>query len=189
VTSRLLRLVVGVLWLAGFCGSARGQERVLTEPVQYELAAGFLYNFAVLTKWPATGFPRRDLPVTVGVVGRNPFGASLARALAVRQVGGRGFAIEYFADETEIRACHVLFVTREVNQQAALDAVRGKPVLTVGVAEDFLKLGGMIRLFADEIGRVRFAVRREAAEQAELELSSRLLRLAAGNDAPRAEGR
>jgi hypothetical protein len=185
----LLRVVFGTLWLVGFCRPSRGEEHVLTEPVQYELAAGFLYNFAVLTTWPPAAFPRREMPLTVGVVGQNPFGASLARALALRQVEGRGFAIEYFADETEIRGCHVLFVTREANQRAALAAVRGQPVLTVGVAEDFLKRGGMIRLFADETGRVRFAIRQEAAVAAGLELSSRLLRLAELYEPVRAEGR
>jgi hypothetical protein len=56
-------------------------------------------------------------------------------------------------------------------------AARGTPTLTVGEADDFLALGGIIA-FVNDGHNVRFAVSIEAADQAKLMISSRLLRLA-----------
>jgi hypothetical protein len=53
----------------------------------------------------------------------------------------------------------------------------GVPVLTVGDAEDFIDLGGMIR-FTEADRRIRFEINPAAAERVSLRVSSRLLRLA-----------
>jgi hypothetical protein len=50
-------------------------------------------------------------------------------------------------------------------------------VLTVGESDWFIDSGGMIRLFL-EGGKVRFEVNAGAAEQAQLKVSSQLLKLA-----------
>jgi hypothetical protein len=50
-------------------------------------------------------------------------------------------------------------------------------VLTVGESPDFLRQGGIIN-FVLEDGKVRFEINQDAATQADLRISSRLLRLA-----------
>ena len=55
--------------------------------------------------------------------------------------------------------------------------VRGLPILTVGETPGFAEHGGVIR-FVLEDNRVRFEVNVEAAHQADLTISSRLLTLA-----------
>ncbi len=51
------------------------------------------------------------------------------------------------------------------------------PILTVGTADSFLERGGMIHLFREE-NKFKFSASREAAERANLRLSSKLLRFA-----------
>jgi hypothetical protein len=58
-----------------------------------------------------------------------------------------------------------------------VQSVKGLPVLTVGETPSFAERGGIIR-FTLEDNRVRFEVNVDAARQAELNISSRLLTLA-----------
>src|SRR5258708_21680083 len=58
-----------------------------------------------------------------------------------------------------------------------MQIVKGLPILTVGETPGFAERGGVIR-FVLEDNRVRFEVNVEAAHQADLTISSRLLTLA-----------
>ena len=44
---------------------------------EYQLKAVFLFNFAQFVEWPAAAFPRANAPFVIGVLGKDPFGASL----------------------------------------------------------------------------------------------------------------
>jgi len=70
----------------------------------------------------------------------------------------------------------VLFVP-EGAAAAYLRTARGTPTLTVGETDDFLTEGGVIA-FVKQGSNVRFAISTEAADQARLRVSSRLLQLA-----------
>ncbi len=58
-----------------------------------------------------------------------------------------------------------------------MQLVKGLPILTVGETPGFAERGGMIR-FTLEDNRVRFEINVEAAREADLNISSRLLTLA-----------
>ena len=57
------------------------------------------------------------------------------------------------------------------------EGLKGASVLTVGDVEEFNSLGGMVRLLIEN-GKMRFAINLQAAEQARLKLSAKLLSLA-----------
>ena len=67
------------------------------------------------------------------VVGNDPLGAVLDRAVAGQQVDGHPITIRHLASVTGNSGCTVMFVTGSDAQQvaAALAAVRGVAVLTV----------------------------------------------------------
>ena len=44
---------------------------------EYQLKAVFLYNFAQFTEWPADAFADEKSPIVIGIVGTDPFGATL----------------------------------------------------------------------------------------------------------------
>jgi len=77
--------VLGVLVLGSFQGeaaSAAGLElRQDSELPEYVVKAGFLFNFAKYVEWPADAFDKPDSPISIGIVGADPFGEDLDRAL------------------------------------------------------------------------------------------------------------
>jgi dihydroxyacid dehydratase/phosphogluconate dehydratase len=58
-----------------------------------------------------------------------------------------------------------------------VNAYKDSNVLTVGETEDFIDFGGIIA-FVRENDKILFDINREAAKRAEIEISSRVLRLA-----------
>jgi hypothetical protein len=61
--------------------------------------------------------------------------------------------------------------------RSTISALKGKSILLVGEASDFIRAGGMIR-FVIEGGTVRFEVNQNSAERSGLKISSKLLRVA-----------
>jgi hypothetical protein len=77
-----------------------------------------------------------------------------------------------------LAGCHVLFAGARSAPAAALKAVMGRSVLTVGETDRFLDDGGIIALkIVDR--RVRFDVSTTNAQRAGLRISAQLLSLAA----------
>lgn len=141
---------------------------------EYRVKAGFLYNFVAFTEWPA----RVGSPLPVCVYGANPFGDELA-ALEGKTVNGRALTVRYPASLGELKACRVVFVAESAvdSLPRVLDAVRSEPVLVVTDTRGALDAGAAINMALRQ-GRVAFEVNLAAARRAELELSSKLLRLA-----------
>lgn len=78
----------------------------------------------------------------------------------------------------EIQGCQVLFIgaAEKKSLRAILLSAKGNS-LTVGESEHFLQEGGMIGFLLEE-NKIRFEVNLEAAQNAKLRISSRLLALA-----------
>jgi hypothetical protein len=165
------------LTLAATVWPAAAQDVTL----EYRVKAAYLYNFVKFVDWPAAA---RTGPLTLCVAGRNPFGDVLADTIRGESIDGRPLATRVVADADP--SCPVVFIPGGVAAGPFLSAARGTPTLTVGETDSFLMQGGIIAFVAD--GRtVRFAISTDAAAQAKLTISSRLLRLAI--NAPRVPGR
>ncbi len=145
---------------------------------EYLIKAAILYNFAKFTRWPAESFDSADAPLQLCVFGADPFGAALA-TIDGKRVGSRNLRTRLITETTEVPGCHVLFVSASERESFAevLAATNRAAVLTVADSPGFSRAGGIITLNVIE-DRTRFDVNRSAAEQAGLELSAKLLRLA-----------
>src|SRR6266700_2363788 len=53
---------------------------------EYQVKAVWLLNFARFVEWPATAFTNARSPVVVGVLGKDPFGRDLEKALEGKMV-------------------------------------------------------------------------------------------------------
>jgi hypothetical protein len=153
-----------------------------TDSSEYLIKAGFIYNFAKLVEWPTTAFARQDSPIVIGILGDDPFGATLDRIVADKKIDGRGFTVKrlrWGKDLKELRECNILFVSSSEKEHidSVVDAMKWLPILTIGDAPGFAKRGGIVN-FTVEDNKVRFEVNVEAAKRAELTISSRLLTLA-----------
>jgi hypothetical protein len=149
---------------------------------EYLIKAGFIYNFAKLVQWPTTAFAQPDSPIVIGILGDDPFGATLDRIVADKKINGRGLVVRrlrWSRDFKDVKDCNILFVSFSEREHidSVVDAMKWLPILTIGDAPGFARRGGIIN-FTLEDNKVRFEVNVEAAKHADLTISSRLLTLA-----------
>lgn len=145
---------------------------------EYLIKAAILFNFAKFASWPETTFGYPGAPLRICVLGDDPFGPALD-SLHGKQVRNRPLATARIGTLEEAPQCHILFVSssEEANLPAILDYVGKLPILTVADIGRFANTGGIIAL-KEVNNRSRIEINLDAAEQAGLKLSSKLLRLA-----------
>jgi hypothetical protein len=151
------------------------------------MKARHLLGFAEFVEWPDGAFAEKKAPLIVGVVGDDLVFEQLRRE-EVRRVVGRNVSIRSFAweeltdrrarIEEQLRACHILFVGQSESRvmPLILSKIKGASVLTVGDAVSFTRTGGVIGFFRVP-GELLVEVNLEAAQAANLKISSQLLRL------------
>src|SRR5258708_3386649 len=174
----IIALSVSLSWAAEACPQASDSS----DSSEYLIKAGFIYNFAKFVEWPAAAFAQPDSPIVIGILATDPFGPLIDRIVENKKIGARGFVVKrlkWGTDLKDLKECKILFVA--ASERAHLDdvvqIVKSLPILTVGETPGFAERGGVIR-FVLEDNRVRFAINVEAAHQADLTISSRLLTLA-----------
>ena len=174
-TTRALVTAFGLLSVLGM-GAAAQASRPSRE---YQVKAVFLFNFAQFVDWPPAVFAEESSPLTICVLGTDPFGPYLDDIVRGEQVNSRPLAIQRVRATEEIRSCQVLFVSRSEgrNLQKTLASAKEMDALTVSDADDFAARGGMIQL-ATENGKIRIKINVSAAKASSLTISSKLLRSA-----------
>jgi hypothetical protein len=164
------RLVAAILFV--FC--ATGQA---AEPLDYQVKAAFLLNFAKFVEWPPASFPDSTSPMEVCVLGDDLLGNALDQIVAGETVDARKVVVQKLNAARSPKSCNVLFVGRQEQPISKILAALDPGTLTVGDGPDFLRDGGVIA-FAVEKRRVRFDINLKAAESAGLKISSKLLNVA-----------
>jgi YfiR/HmsC-like len=146
---------------------------------EYQVKAVFLFNFAQFVDWPPRAFPDKLAPLIIGVLGDDPFSTYLDETVRGEKANGRSLMVQRYRRVTDIKTCHVLFISRSENDRLdqILSTLRGRSILTVGESEDFALRGGMIQ-FIKEKNKIRMRINLEAVRAANLKISSKLLRVA-----------
>jgi hypothetical protein len=146
---------------------------------EYQLKAVFLFNFAQFAEWPDSAFANEKSPLVIGIVGPDPFGSALEATLHDESINGRPLALEHYSRVSDIKTCHILFITQpEIRHiDEIVKSVKDKPVLTVADSDSAATAGAMIR-FTVQNNKVHFRINAEAAQVAKIKLSSKLLRVA-----------
>jgi hypothetical protein len=187
---RLLRLLItiAIVILPSLGLQAHAQDSSVSS--EYLIKAGFIYNFANLVQWPVNAFAQPDSPIVIGILGEDPFGTVLDRVLAGKRVNSRVFLVKRLKSVVDLKECHILFVSSlEIAHLAeAIHLAKGMPILTIGEIPGFAKRGGIINLVLED-NKVHFEVNVEAAKEADLTISSRLLALARIVQDPAADGK
>ena len=173
---RGLRWLVLLTLMALSGAPTRAQDKSAPE---YQVKAGFLYNFAKLTEWPAAAFADTNAPLVIGVLGKDPFGRVLDDTVKEKWIEGRKVIVRRCQNLVEAQECHVLFTAESdpARQREIITHLSGRPVLTVGQGKGFAGRGGIIN-FTMENKHVRFEINATQAKAGQLKISSRLLRLA-----------
>jgi len=173
VTGRRCLAAAAALLLLGVT-TIRAQD--VTEP---SLKAAFVYNFAKFTEWPDDVLPASG-SFSACVLDDGPVGDALERVVKGRQLSGRQIVVQRVRPGSPLRGCHLLFVSglNESQVGSVVAAVRGASVLTIGDGDDFARLGGIAHVFVEN-GKMRFDLNLDLARRSRLQLSSKLLSLAA----------
>jgi hypothetical protein len=146
---------------------------------EYMVKAACIYNFALFVDWPAGVFLRNDSPIVIGIVGADPFGPVLERAVMNRTAKGRPLVVRRLGVEPGIRECQMLFISESETHRLPkiMEFVKDVPILTIGEADTFSRLGGLIALVLEN-KKVGLQINASATRKAHLNISSKLLTLA-----------
>jgi hypothetical protein len=157
--------------------AAPARAQAPAAPTEHQVKAVFLFNFSQFVDWPASSFADGRAPLVIGVLGKDPFGATLDEIVRGETVNGRPLEVRRYGSAEQIDTCHILFIERSQDEQldAVLAALKGRNVLTVGDFEGFARRGGIIR-FVTVGNKIRLRVNLAAAQDAKLTISSKLLR-------------
>jgi hypothetical protein len=171
--SRRRSLVALAAAMALVC--AGGVAQATAVPVgDLQAKAAFLFNFARFVQWSTS-----TAPLVIGVAGDAALATMVAATVKGRTIAGREVEVRVVKPGDDPGDCHLLHFgpLAEVDALALLARVRGS-TLTVGETPQFLRDGGMVRLFVED-QRLQFQVNRGRTTAAGLQLSSQLLSLAA----------
>jgi len=167
----LVLLVLG----AGAWTPVAAQVSQLSE---YEVKAAYLYNFARFVEWPSSPAAPASKALTICILGHDPFGDAFA-TIAGKKVRGRTIVIERRPPGDRPDSCDILFISASERRRLPqlLKGLGARAILTVSDVDGFSQTGGIIR-FAFDGNRVHFEINVDAADRANLTLSSKLLKLA-----------
>lgn len=148
-------------------------------PKEYQVKAVFLFNFTQFVEWPTNTFPEAQAPLTIGVLGDDPFGNFLEEIVRGESAGGHQIIVKRFQRAADVDRCQILFISASEAKRVKtiLAALKNRKILTVSDIEGFAKSGGIVR-FVTEQNRIHVRINLEAAKDAGLVVSSKLLRLA-----------
>jgi hypothetical protein len=164
-------LLVALLVLAGPMPAA-------ARPSEVAVKAGFLTKFAGYLGWPAGARPTAGAPYRICVIGADPFGRVIEKAVRGQQIDRHPLQLRRLGDPDQAGGCHVAFVqgTASASTESILARLAAKPILTVTDARAGPQRG--IIHFVVHQGRVRFHIDDAAAARSGLSISSRLLGVA-----------
>lgn len=145
---------------------------------EYQVKAAFLFNFALFVEWPEAAFSSADAPISIGVLGADPFGTALDQAVEGETVRNRPLVVKRSRKVDDLKTCHVVFVCKSERPQLdqILAGLSASGILTVGDIPDFARRGGCVGFYLDG-NKVRFEINASAARKKNLKLCPQLLSL------------
>jgi hypothetical protein len=148
-------------------------------PVEYQVKAAFLLNFARFVEWPARAFQTKTTPITLCVFKHDPFGHILDDVIRKKMVNNREVVARRITELRDLKWCQVVFVSskEDKNLSEISNSLKGISALVVGESEDFAIRGGGIQFFLED-NQLRFAVNLDAVQRVRLKISSKMLALA-----------
>ena len=81
--------------LLALVGGARPRAGAAA-PTEYQVKAVFLFNFSQFVDWPPASFADGRSPLVIGVLGRDPFGATLDEIVRGETVNGRPLVVRRY---------------------------------------------------------------------------------------------
>ena len=141
---------------------------------EYGIKAGLLYTFMRYTTWPDSVGDKLNLCI----YGNSPFGSYLDD-VDRKKIDDREVSIQTIQVDKNLDDCHVVYFPAGVSRsiESAVQNLSGQPTLTISDASRAILYGVHIYMYRiDE--RVAFDVNLKSLRRNQIQLSSRVLRLA-----------
>jgi hypothetical protein len=151
-----------------------------SEPSEAQVKAAFLVNFPKYVDWPQDALPATNSPISVAFFGGDTVAGEFRTMTEGKNGNGHPFVIvPPTVADAALRACQIIFIGASERQRLSeiLGRLSGSSALTVGESDDFLGKGGIINL-ARKDRKIRLEVNLNAANDAHLKISSKLLSVA-----------
>lgn len=147
--------------------------------LEYKLKAAFILNFSKFTSWPESAFSEKSKVFEFCIVGKDPFGATIA-GLESKKLSGRSVHLNHSDLQDNLESCHAVFIGQSEKEklQQILHNIKGLPILTISDIENFGEQGGMFEFITLE-KKLSFIINNKQATSNGLKVSSALLNLAA----------
>jgi hypothetical protein len=167
-------LLLALLLVLVLAGTPRAAGEKLDE---YQVKAGFVVNFALLTEWPPES-PLDKEPFSIAILGKvpSPIFISTLKSLSFR---GNKVAVKHIDSVEEAKNVRLVFVSssERAHLPAILKELHHLNVLTVSDMSGFCEAGGMIGLLSLQ-NRIGYEVNLGAVRRARFSMSSQMLKLA-----------
>jgi len=166
-------LLIFMLMLASAATSFAADPETLTE---YQIKAGFFFNFTRFVEWPEDAFATPTSPIVACIVGETPLTDLLTGVALGKVVNGRAVSITWVKPADDFRACNLLFISEAAERRTSeiLARLRKTHTLTVGENPGFPRAGGMIN-FSIQDNKVKLEMNLDAATRAGLKVNSKLI--------------
>jgi len=172
---KLYGVFLALYLLTGGYWDAMAQSQTATEN---EVKAALIYNFVKFITWSDSSFSNPNDPFLICVLTEDTSGNIMQASLKDKEVKGRIIHIAQSNEYQSLKGCQVFFISLSQNAKSTevLNKIKSKNILTIGESDGFAKSGGIIGLYK-EGGKLRFEINLEAADRADLKISSKLLSL------------
>lgn len=177
--SRGWKWIVGLVLALGLGSALLASEPAVSGVGEYQLKANFLLRFLDFVHWPALQTAQPPATITIGVLGADPFGSELAKAVRQAHRDSRPLTWKACRDLEEAKQCHLVFVSRRDAREypALVNSLAALPILTVGEGTEFARQGGMVGLVNSE-RRIQIEINTNRASRAGLRIDPHLLQMA-----------
>lgn len=147
---------------------------------QNQIRAVYIYNLISFVEWPARADDRGNKkPFVIAVLGSDKIAHYLKSLVRGERFQGQKLVVRRCSSVTEADGCRIIFIGPDTttNMVQILRKTAGGGPLTVGAADGFTSLGGMINLRYIH-RRIKIEINLDAARKAGIRFNSKLLKIA-----------
>jgi hypothetical protein len=162
-----------ILLIAFLSVASQGSDR------EYKVKAAFLFNLAQFIEWPSNVLSEPDSPLTIGILGENPFGAYLEGIVSGENVNGHPLLVKHCQVVEEATTCQIVFINlpEKIKMKETITALKGRSILTVSDKDNFIREGGMVELIK-KTNKIGLVISTQSTKEDNLIISSKLLQIA-----------
>jgi hypothetical protein len=149
------------------------------QTTEYELKAAFIYNIAKFVEWIDHSTAERLDILPLCILGDDPFGKAIDK-LEGKKIQDFTLQVHRINALDNDTGCQILFISQSMTDTIKIlldDLKHNKGILTISDIEGFANNGGIIELVIRD-NRVQFIANIASARNADIHLSSKILRLA-----------